>query len=164
MWAIVGDQVWGPQDDQLKKGFQLKPIYVQLFFLLNIIFWYVLFDKKKAFNWNPLTFNSFEPTVNWFSFETSRKSLDKKNSFQLKSIDFQFIWIYFQSSFLLNLKEISWYEKRFSIEIHWRSINLNLLSINFLFKPKGNLLNSLDTKKGFQLKSIDVQFIWIYFH
>ena len=26
VWAIVGDQVWGPQDDQLNYGFQLKPI------------------------------------------------------------------------------------------------------------------------------------------
>ena len=31
-----------------------------------------------------------------------------KKGFQLKSIYFQFIWIYFQSIFLLNLKEIYW--------------------------------------------------------
>ena len=41
MSKFLGYQVWGPQDDQLKQGFQLKSIYGQLIFLLNLkqIFW-----------------------------------------------------------------------------------------------------------------------------
>ena len=35
---LVWDQVCGPQDDQLEYGFQLKSIYGQLMFLLNLIF------------------------------------------------------------------------------------------------------------------------------
>ena len=42
-----------------------------------------------------------------FPFQASKKSIDKKG-FQLKSIYFQFMWIYFQLIFLQNLKEIYW--------------------------------------------------------
>ena len=59
---------------------------------------------RKDFNWNQLTFNSFESTFNGFSFWTSKKSIDK-TGLQLKSIYFQFVWIYFRWIFLLSLKE-----------------------------------------------------------
>jgi hypothetical protein len=79
------------------------------------------------FNWNHFAFNSFESALIWFSFQTLKKSFDKKlfqlksvyfqfiwkkstdkKGFQFKSLYFQFIWIYFQLIFLLNLKEIRW--------------------------------------------------------
>ena len=58
---------------------------------------------RKDFTWNQFAFNSFESTFNWCSFSTSKKSIDEKG-YQLKSIYFQFNWIYFQLSFLLNKK------------------------------------------------------------
>ena len=45
---------------------------------------------RKDFHWNQFIFNSFESIFNWFSFWTSKKSIDKKG-FQLESIYFQFI-------------------------------------------------------------------------
>ena len=60
------------------------------------------------FNWNPLTFILLNLLSIDFPFKYQWPPFDKKNGFQLKSIDFQLIWIYFQLMFLLNLKEISW--------------------------------------------------------
>ena len=100
---------WTSKKSIDKKGVPLKSIcfqfiriYFQLIFLFepqrNLLI-------RKEFHWNQFTFNSFESIFNWFSFWTSKKSIDKKG-FQLKSIYFQFIWIYFQLICLLNLKEI----------------------------------------------------------
>ena len=60
---------------------------------------------RQEFKWNPFMFNSCESTFNWFPLKTSKKSIDK-NGFQLKSIYFQFMWIYFQSIFLLKIRKI----------------------------------------------------------
>ena len=76
------DQVWGSQDDQLKRGFQLLPIYARLVFLskskrisglvmislhLNLLLTYFLLEQQ----WNLMIskdFNSCPPTFNSFAF------------------------------------------------------------------------------------------------
>ena len=74
----------------------------------STLIWFSFWTSKKSirknFNWNQLIFNSFESTFNWFSFWTSKRSIDKKG-FQLNSTYFQLMWIYFQLIFLSNLKK-----------------------------------------------------------
>ena len=94
---------------------------------------------REDINWNQFTFNSFESTFNWFSFKTSKKSIDKKgfqlSGCQLKSIYCQFIWIY-----------------------------LNLLSIDFPLKPLRNLLIRKDFNwNQFTFNSCESTFNWFSF-
>ena len=123
--------------------------------------WYFFWTSKnllirKECHWNQFAFNSFESTFNWFSFWTSKKS-DKKGV-PLKSIYFQFIWIYFQLMLLLNLKENLLIRKDFN----WNQFTFNSFESTFNWFFFWTSKKSID-KKGFQLKSIYVQFIRIYF-
>ena len=118
----------------------MKPIYVQIIFLLEIIF----LDKKKVFSFNLFVFNWFESTFKWFSFWISKKTFWKKN--QLKSICVQLIRIYCQVIPLLNIKGNLLIRNMFPLELYLFSIYLNLCSI---FCPFWYQRKPFNKKKAF---------------
>ena len=81
-----------------------------------------------------------------------------KNGFQLKSICFQFIWIYFQLIFLFNLQRNLLIRKG----SNWNQFTFNSFESTFNWFYSWTSKKSIN-KKGFQLKPIYFQFIWIYF-
>ena len=79
---------------------------------------------RKDFTWNQCVFNSLQSTFNWFSFATSKNSIDKKG-YQLKSICCQFILSYFQRIFLLNIK------KTIRTDFNWNQFTINSFESTF---------------------------------
>ena len=75
----------------------------------------------------------------------------------MKSIYVQWLFLY------INLKDIYWLE-RISIEINLLSIHLNLLLIDFPFKPQRNLLIRMDFNwHQFTFNSFESTFNWFSF-
>ena len=130
-------------------------IYFQLIFLLNLkhIYW----CERISIEINLLQFI-------WIYFQLIFLLKPQTHLLMWKDCNwnqfyFQFIWIYFQLIFLVNLKNIYWCE-RIAIEINLPSIHLNLLSIDFPFKPPKNIL----IRNDFNWNQFNFNFIWIYVH
>ena len=116
--------------------FQLKSIYFQFGIICLRLF--VLLNLKERISMELHLLSIHENLLsNDCPFEPQKKG------FELNSIYFQFMIIYFQMIVLVN-----------PIETHLLSLHYTLLSIDCPFEPQ---------KKGFQLKSMCTQVIMMYF-
>ena len=125
-----------------KKGFQLKSIYGQLIFLLNLLiernlvsieFQLISIYFQLSFNWFQFTFNWFCFSFNWYSISFNLCSIDF-NYFQF-TLSLLSIYIYFQLASIYFQLFFNWFQSSFNwvqFTFNWFSIDFNLLSIAVL--------------------------------